>query len=133
MYKMSISEMGINLCMHALLSGKDVCVLISGGDGPHIGAVALSVPRGASDKERPYDTALSMPGHKDHIIARRVAERIATELNTTVAVVCGIHIDGMTSEQLDTIKSSVENLTDSILITIKADMRGKEVMKSRQA
>jgi len=59
--------------------GRDILVSIYGGSKPHIGAVALSIPRKSlKDKDRTSSSTsvFTVTGHKDDEIAKAVAEKI---------------------------------------------------------
>lgn len=68
--------------------------LLTGGEKPHVGGMAMSVPRaGQSGGKILCDTWITpRPGHRDAELAARVSELICSATNQTTAVVCGIHI-----------------------------------------
>ncbi|WP_421900382.1 hypothetical protein [Maridesulfovibrio sp.] len=94
--------------------GKDFNVSLYGGDGPHIGAVALAVPHpGLRDQEK-VDASVSMLtvcGHKEDELARRISYALATAFNCTVSVACGIHLDNATPQEI----KAVLEVSDQIL------------------
>ncbi len=97
--------------------GADLLVVITGGDRPHVGATAT-----ASVMRSPFRDGLStsvsthsVPGHKEYVLATRVAERLARSLSRTVTVVVGIHIDRATSEQIREVVDVVDTVVDDIL------------------
>lgn len=74
-------------------TANGVTVTLVGGL-PHLGAVALATPRPSlRDPSRPSSTSsvLTLPGHKDDVVARMVAERLASQLDQNVSVAAGIH------------------------------------------
>jgi len=87
--------------------GKDLLVIITGGDA-HIGAVTLS-------EEGCYST-LSKRGHKECIITKQIAPRIQNFFKKDVLVVCGIHIDNATSNEINIL---VENAKKCVEIFLK--------------
>lgn len=102
-----IAEKGrIRIKIEATLLGEDLLLAISGGGRPHIGAAALSVPR-PSLADPGFNSAstsvLTLTGHKDDDLARMVSASLASKLNTNVIVVCGVHLDGITREEIDTV------------------------------
>ena len=76
--------------------GGDRNVSVCGGEGPHIGAVALGIPRpGLRDpgKTSASVSVLCVTGHKDDEFARLAAHRLAAQWGCVVAVEVGIHMD----------------------------------------
>ncbi|SDE55960.1 hypothetical protein [Sporomusa acidovorans] len=108
----------IGITLEAITVGEDICVIIYGGDSPHIGCVTLSIFRPSwKDGSTPSTTTsvLNLIGHKDDQVAQSVSHSLSAKLNKNVAVICGIHIDNITSEEIkDTIKL-VESLTDRLI------------------
>ncbi|WP_415714286.1 hypothetical protein [Maridesulfovibrio sp.] len=83
--------------------GKDLNVSLYGGDGPHIGAVALAVPyAGLRDSERldASVSVLTVTGHKEDELARKIAHVLATVFNCSVSVSCGIHLENAVKQEI---------------------------------
>lgn len=79
--------------------GPDVSVCFGGGEGPHIGAVALGIPRPSlMDPSAPSASAsvLCVTGHKEDELAREAALALATALGCRVSVSVGLHVDDAT-------------------------------------
>jgi len=79
--------------------GTDIAVNISGGSVPHIGAVALATPRPSINKHEHISATASIlcvSGHKEDLLARDAALRLASKFNTTVLVSVGMHVDSAT-------------------------------------
>ncbi|MHB1136869.1 MAG: prenylated flavin chaperone LpdD [Coriobacteriia bacterium] len=79
--------------------GPDVSVCFGGGEGPHIGAVALAIPRPSlADPAAPSASAsvLCVTGHKEDELARNAALEVATALGCRVSVSVGLHVDDAT-------------------------------------
>jgi hypothetical protein len=93
--------------------GNDLCLVITGGDRPHLGAVALAQARPSLEdpsKASASTSVLTVLGHKEDMLARSAAQRLAAGLNRTVAVCCGIHVDGITSDELRFVEEAMERL-----------------------
>ncbi|MHA1578532.1 MAG: hypothetical protein ACTSUQ_02745 [Candidatus Freyarchaeota archaeon] len=91
------------------LLGEDLVVGIGGGETPHIGALAVAVPRpsrGRPGEVSSTSSVITLPEHKDDIVAREAADYLARETNRVVTVSAGIHVDNATESE---IKSLVEN------------------------
>ena len=103
MQDITVERGRLKINMKTFLIGEDLCVIISGGDTPHIGCVTLSVPRPslASDTlTSPTTSALTLLGHKDDEPARYVSSFLSSKLNKNVVVTCGIHLDNITPEEI---------------------------------
>ncbi len=93
--------------------GEDLCVMISGGDRPHIGAVALAaLTPSARDpgKRTATPSVIAVPGHKEHHLALEASEKLAKDLERTVVVTVGIHIDGITPDLIDRVVEEFHKL-----------------------
>jgi hypothetical protein len=102
--------------------GEDLCVIISGGDRAHIGCVTLSVPRPSlSDPSITSSTTsvLNLIGHKDDEAARYVSHTLSSGLNKNVVVTCGIHVDNITQEEIQTTKGMLKKSTDKLIAGLK--------------
>lgn len=80
----------------AVVAGRDVVVTLGGGTAPHVGAVALAQARPSLN--RPQATSatssvLTLLGHKDDVVAREAAERLAVACGGTAVVAAGLHVD----------------------------------------
>ncbi|HMM22112.1 MAG TPA: proteasome assembly chaperone 4 family protein [Selenomonadales bacterium] len=115
----------IRVSLRAAAMGADLCLIISGGDRPHLGAVALAQPRPSlaePDRLSPSVSLLTLVGHKEGGIACQAAERIASRTGRNVVVCCGIHVDEIQGgeitavlEMVNTLVSDLLNATDSEL------------------
>lgn len=108
------------LCLEANIvkMGDDILVAITGGDKPHIGCTAISVPRPSlSNTSNISETTstINLVGHKDDIVANPIAKTLCKALNVPIVVVCGIHFDAMGQEQIDCIISLTPLLANKIL------------------
>ncbi|AWI05285.1 hypothetical protein [Clostridium drakei] len=118
MHDLTIEKGRIKINLKAILIGNDLCIIISGGDSPHIGSVTLSIPRPSlSDfKKRSATTSiLNLVGHKDDEAARYVSHAISSKLNKNVVTTCGIHIDNITAEEITIVMDILKELTNILL------------------
>jgi hypothetical protein len=96
--------------------GNDLCIVIAGGDAPHLGAAAVAQARPSlqdSSKRSATTSVIALVGHKDDEIARSVAHTLAVKLNKNVVVCCGIHIDRITKDELDSIQNAVNEYCEN--------------------
>jgi hypothetical protein len=81
-----------------------ITVLMFGGSKPHIGAVAIAIPRLSlknAKKTSSTSSVFTLTGHKDDKVARPAAERLARGLKEVVVVVAGIHVENATKEEIE--------------------------------
>lgn len=98
--------------------GDDLCVTITGGDKAHIGCVTLSIPRPSladPDVTSSTTSILNITGHKDDEAARYVSRLLSSHLNKNVVVICGIHINNITTEEIKITYDLLERLTDILI------------------
>ena len=104
--------------MKAFSLGNDLCVIITGGDQPHIGCVTLSVPRPSlanSEVTSATTSVLNLLGHKDDEVARYVSHLLSSKLNKNVVVTCGIHVDNITAEEIGITLELLEGLATRLI------------------
>lgn len=112
---------GIKVTCDIAAMGDDYTVLLYGGDKPHIGSTVLSVPRPSlTGKGRSATSSiLNCLGHKDDILAKIFAEKIAIKSNHTTVCICGIHIDGLSKYLLQKLFSGCMEFLDEVLSDIQ--------------
>jgi hypothetical protein len=102
--------------------GADLLVVVSGGDAPHIGSVAVALPRPSLHNRMIMSATSSvynLPGHKDQVIAQRVSEALASRLNCTVVATAGFHQDGISREGIKRVLENAEKLAEKISTSLK--------------
>lgn len=113
-----VLEQNIILELSVVRLGEDLSVTISGGDRPHIGSVALAVPRESLTGDGSISSTVSVinvVGHKDDVICTEVAGLVASAANCVVTVSCGIHFDGISPEQMRILAASPPKLAQLII------------------
>ena len=111
-------EENYNLSASVRLIGDDVLVAIWGGEKPHIGAVAVALPRPSLRDPEVTSSSASVfcrVGHKEDELAKAAAEILAAALETHVVVTAGIHWDNLAPEAIQQIVGNSEILVDMIL------------------
>lgn len=111
----------------ATFTGEGLVVQVLGGEKPHVGAVALSIPRpGLADAERVScnTTVVPLLGHKDDEIAKPLAEEIVKVWRSPVVLVAGVHIDNAGPEEIGTL---VRNCREAAGLLIQALLKKKPV------
>lgn len=105
----------------AVKMGNDWSVSIYGGDIPHIGAVALGIPRLSLEDKNKISSSVSLltiTGHKEDIIVQKIAKYLSSKLNSTVVVCCGIHIKDITFDEIKEINSIIDKIIDDLISNI---------------
>lgn len=112
----AIDDLWIELDVRQL--GTDLLAVLCGGT-EHVGCVVLALPRPSlADPQYTSCTSsvINRTGHKDEILCRMVAERLCIRFEAAVACTGGIHVDGITEQQL----CCLQGLTESMLTEIEA-------------
>ena len=108
------------LTIHASIQkmGQDILVSVWGGTHPHIGAVAMAVPRPSlKDPQKVSATSsnFTFVGHKEDLLTKKISEKIASQLKTNVVVTAGVHWDKLPPNKIETVEKLTDTLTDLIL------------------
>jgi len=101
----------------AVLIGEDLLVAIWGGTKPHIGAVAVALPRPSiADPQITSSTSsvFTLLGHKEDEVVKMVSERLSARLEKNVVVTAGIHWDHLPEEAVQEIVQNCRELADEI-------------------
>ena len=122
--------------LFALKTFEGLIILATGGEKPHVGAVAIAIPRPSLKNPKRTSVTTStftLVGHKDDEIAKIVAEAIAKEFNEVTVVVAGIHIEKAQEKDINQLvantKKAVKNLIHELPIRlIKNCARAPEKM-----
>ncbi len=110
----------------AFLSHEGLAVNLVGGEVPHIGAVAVSIPRPslANPRQRSATTSvITVVGHKEDELARPIAAELARTLDRTTVVVAGVHIRGASPADLARIFENAGRAVEVIIAKVKAAAR----------
>lgn len=108
--------------IHAIPMGKDFCVVINGGEVPHLGAVAISQSRASLADPNQLSASTSvfaLVGHKEDEVARKVAHTLTKKLGKNIVVCCGIHLPKITAEEIEVTNNLVESMTQELVELMK--------------
>jgi gallate decarboxylase subunit D len=97
--------------------GQDAVVVISGGERPHVGAVALAQSRKSHkdpDKISATSSVLCLLGHKEDVVVKIVSERLAAVADRPVVVAAGIHWDNLQESDFSRIFKNLDILIEMI-------------------
>lgn len=107
-----------DICVEIRRLGSDYHILVSGGERPHIGCTVLALPRPSldgSDKMSSTALVLNVMGHKDEEVCRYLAEKVSAGKKATVVCTGGIHMDGITKEQIAEIMETMQIIAGEIV------------------
>jgi hypothetical protein len=113
---------GFPLRLRCARMGEDLCLILSGGEREHIGAAAVAQPRPSmDDPARTSSTAsvIALFGHKEDMLARELALKVAGTLNVVACVVCGIHLHQPSPVMLEETVAASRDLVDAFLTEMK--------------
>lgn len=88
--------------------GEDLLVIITGGEKEHIGSATLK-------EEKDGIQTISKKNHKDYVVAEQLIELIYDTIKKDILVVCGIHIDHATKEEIDILIQNARKCVDIFL------------------
>ena len=119
MRRFDLSSEGERYQIHAtaILIGDDLLVAIWGGTKPHIGAVAVALPRPSIADPRTTSSTSSvftLLGHKEDEIVKMVSEHLSARLEKNVVVTAGIHWDNLPEGAIEEIVRNCRKLADEI-------------------
>ena len=101
----------ITACLDSL--GKDVVLLIGGGQRPHAGCVVICEPDDTIGKVT--TSVHTFTTHREELVARPVAEAICRRTGGRVVCICGIHIDKATKKDIALLVKNAQELGKRIL------------------
>ena len=122
-YETSVGKGKHRIDLIAVCSGKDVVLVVSGGDEPHVGAVAVAVPRPSLKNHSilsSTSSVLTLLGHKDDLVARPASEKISLNLNKAAVVVAGIHLRDASKMDIQKIAANAEKGVRNIIKTLQS-------------
>ncbi|NWF96388.1 MAG: hypothetical protein HXY34_09640 [Candidatus Thorarchaeota archaeon] len=110
------------LVMSAQVLGQDLLVAVYGGDEHHIGGVAVAYPARSHyrDAMTISVSTLTLPGHKDYLLASSLAERICKSIKRITAVTVGIHIDNASQSEIEEVIEASNRMADELVDRLRA-------------
>ena len=105
-----------------ILTKEGVVVCVFGGEKPHVGSLALGIPRPSlrsPTEVSATSSVINLVGHKDDEIARPVAEKFARELQQVTAVIAGVHIDNASEDDIARLLDNSNRASEMLLNKMK--------------
>ncbi len=103
----------------AFLVGDDLVVIVHGGEKPHVGAVAISIPRTSladAEKVSSSTSVFTLIGHKEDELARIMAGKIASTLQRNVVLTAGIHVDNISDEGIKAVEKNCREVLGKLIL-----------------
>lgn len=110
----TIERANYEIQAHAQLANQDLIVNLVGGDLPHLGGIVSFDQKTKQRKEIKFASHDDRT-HKDIFLAERFARRIERQLPGNLCVTAGVHIDGITEEQINASFPMTDNLAEQVL------------------
>ena len=104
-------------------TGEDLVIIIGGGKN-HIGAVGISYPTASfieEGKTTITTSVITLPAHKEDVVAKMFSEKISKVLNKKVVAVAGIHFDNISKDDIDKILKYCERLCEKVILRLKEE------------
>ena len=120
---------GLRVRLRVERMGDDLCIMISGGDAPHIGSVAIAEPRESLRRDGSRSATVStfnFVGHKDDEIANAAAHAVAAQANCRTVVLCGLHYAKLDDKKIAAIHALTERMINDILATFSNQSDSEE-------
>jgi len=98
--------------------GNDIIFIVSGGDQPHIGAISVGIPRPSLKNPDHLSSTVStyvFIGHKDDIIANKIAHDISKRMNKKVVVIAGIHFHHLSERDIKLVVKKSEVICQELI------------------
>ncbi len=113
----SVGEGRYTVTLHSHQIGKDRLVIITGGEEDHIGSATLI-------EERDHLQTIIKKGHQDHIVSEKMAKIIYDTIGDDILVVCGIHIDNASKEEIGILVDNAQACVDRFIKKERDGRRG---------
>lgn len=102
-------------------SGEDLTIVISGGEKPHIGAIAVSIPRHSLkdlNKVSASTSVFVLVGHKEDELSKQIAENITKITKKVTVVIAGLHIENATSQDIEYLIQNTQKVVDKLRVEL---------------
>lgn len=123
-FELSIEEGNYPIHSLSLLVGEDLVTCIWGGTRPHIGAVAIALPRPSiADPNIVSSTSsvFTVLGHKEDELVKMFSERLSARLQKNVVVAAGVHWDHLEEDAVIEIMDNCRALAEKVADVIERE------------
>jgi gallate decarboxylase subunit D len=111
----------------AQVSDGGLRVDLLGGDVPHVGAVAIGIPRpslAVRNRRSATTSVFAVVGHKEDELARSMATELARRLGVITVVVAGVHLVRARPADIARVVQTAEACVESIVAAVRRWRRG---------
>lgn len=124
--RFEVDAADVKLVCTVQMMGGDCVVMLRGGERPHVGSVAMAVPRASLSGVGRSATVstLNGVGHKDDLLANPIAHAVASRLGCTAVCVAGVHVDGATPAQIAAIQEAVPRISARVCELAREETHG---------
>ncbi len=127
--KLFSQQGGFEVMVEARYLGADLLVTCTGGDKPHIGAVAVAHQRPSlqnPDEMSASANIICLSGHREDELARAASLRLCKGLGCTVTVVAGMHWHRIDKAGIEQVVVNVETLIEQLLDELQLREEGAD-------
>ncbi len=115
----------LSVAAQASLIGSDLLVCVHGGERPHLGAVAMAFPcQSGETGVQAYASVISAPGHRDDVLAHRLALGMCKVIRRTVCMTVGIHVDHASEDDIRELSANAEEVIRQLTDILKEQCHG---------
>jgi hypothetical protein len=123
-FELSVAEGNYPIHSLSLLVGEDLVTCIWGGTQPHIGAVAIALPRASLADPNVISSTSSVftvLGHKEDELVKMVSEKLSARLQKNVVVAAGVHWDHLDEDAIEEIMDNCRALADKVADVVERE------------
>lgn len=102
----------IHISLKAIKMGEDLCVILTGGDKPHLGAVTV----GSSLTDLKTST---FEGHKENLLTEILGNILRKDYSGNFVICCGIHLDYISKDEIDDVLYLCGSMTNELCNKLK--------------
>jgi hypothetical protein len=105
-------------------AGRDVVVVVGGGERPHVGCVVVASPMPSRTDPGTCSAScsvLTIPPHKEEPIARSVASRLAASTGRVAVVTAGVHEDDLDRAGIEAYLRLGDRLAEAAVAALEDD------------
>ncbi|MHC1720016.1 MAG: hypothetical protein AB9844_04825 [Clostridiaceae bacterium] len=107
------SKDGIELNLRAIEMGKDVCIVMTGGES-HLGAVTV----GAADMD-PETVAVGT--HKEYFVTDKIAGILKEKYSGSFVICSGIHFENIKKEEIEAVLQLSCNMAEDLCLILESN------------
>ncbi len=102
----------ITIDLKGIKMGQDLCVILTGGEKPHLGALTA----GSSLVEL---NTFTFKGHKENFVTEMVANILKKEYLGNFVICCGIHLDDISKKEIESVLKLCKDITCELCSELK--------------